>query len=105
MNIEAIAAAAAVAPSAGLTPLPQLADAAGAGAAGQFGQLVADGLGRVNESLLDAQSGMQELAAGTAPDLHRVMIRIEESQLSFQLMMQVRNRLLDAYQDVMKMQV
>jgi flagellar hook-basal body complex protein FliE len=107
MNIEAVAASSAIAPAAGLAPMPALSPLAQApaGATGQFGQIDADGLGRVNEGLLAAQEGMQSLATGTAPDLHRVMIQIEESQLSFQLMLQVRNRLLESYQDVMKMQV
>jgi flagellar hook-basal body complex protein FliE len=48
---------------------------------------------------------LQQLATGDAQNLHQVMIRLEESRLSFQLLMQVRGRLLDAYQDVMKMQV
>jgi flagellar hook-basal body complex protein FliE len=48
---------------------------------------------------------MQRLAAGEVQNLHQIMIRLEESKLSFQLMLQVRNRLLEAYQDVMKMQI
>lgn len=74
-------------------------------AVGQFGQLVTQGLDRVNGDLVASQVDMQRLATGNASDLHRIMIHLEESQLSFQLMMQVRSRLLDAYSDVMKMQV
>ena len=72
---------------------------------GQFGQLVTQGLDHVNNDLVASQVDMQRLATGNAGDLHRIMIHLEESQLSFQLMMQVRSRLLDAYSDVMKMQV
>ena len=79
--------------------------ASGAGSAAPFGEIVSQGLGRLNDDLLASQVDMQRLAVGDAPDLHRIMIHLEESQLSFQLMMQVRSRLLDAYQDVMKMQV
>lgn len=74
-------------------------------AVGQFGQLVTQGLDHVNNDLVASQVDMQRLATGNATDLHNVMIHLEESQLSFQLMMQVRSRLLDAYSDVMKMQV
>jgi flagellar hook-basal body complex protein FliE len=42
---------------------------------------------------------------GNVQNLHQVMIRLEESRLAFQLTMQVRNRLLESYQDVMRMQV
>ncbi|HEV8690104.1 MAG TPA: flagellar hook-basal body complex protein FliE [Ideonella sp.] len=70
-----------------------------------FGQLVTQGLEQVNNSLLDSQVDMQRLAAGEVGNLHQVMLRMEQSRLSFQLMLQVRNRLLESYQDVMRMQV
>jgi flagellar hook-basal body complex protein FliE len=70
-----------------------------------FGQLVTQGLEQVNGTLLDAQVDMHRLAAGDVGNLHQVMLRMEESRLSFQLMLQVRNRLLESYQDVMRMQV
>jgi flagellar hook-basal body complex protein FliE len=90
-----------------LPPLP-----AGAGAAPQgpapsvpFGELFAEGLSQVNDSLLTSQTDMQRLATGEVQNLHQLMIRLEESRINFQLMLQVRNRLLEAYQDVMKMQI
>jgi flagellar hook-basal body complex protein FliE len=48
---------------------------------------------------------LQRLATGDVQNLHQVMIGLEESRLSFQLFMQVRNRMLEAYQDIMKMQI
>jgi flagellar hook-basal body complex protein FliE len=74
-------------------------------APGGFGELFTQGLAQVNASLMSSQIDMQRLAAGDVQNLHQVMIRLEESKLSFQLMLQVRNRLLEAYQDVMKMQI
>jgi flagellar hook-basal body complex protein FliE len=76
-----------------------------AGTSNAFGDLVTQGLSRVNETLQAGEVGLQRLAAGDMQNLHQVMIKLEESRLSFQLLMQVRNRLLEAYQDVMKMQV
>ena len=73
--------------------------------AGSFGTMVTQGLQQVNEQLLATQGDLQALAVGDVQNLHQVMIRMEESRISFQLMMQVRNRLLEAYQDVMKMQL
>lgn len=70
-----------------------------------FGRMFSEGVAQVNESLLASQVDMQRLATGDVQNLHQVMIRLEESKLSFDLMLQVRNRLLEAYQDVMKMQV
>lgn len=74
-------------------------------AAGMFGNMVGEGLAQVNDQLLASQTGLQRLATGDVQNLHQVMIQLEESRLSFQLMLQVRGRLLEAYQDVMKMQI
>jgi flagellar hook-basal body complex protein FliE len=78
---------------------------AGAPVAGAFGQLVSDGLSRINGQLIGSQVDLQKLATGDAQNLHQIMINLEESRVSFQLMMQVRNRLLEAYQDIMKMPI
>lgn len=79
---------------------------AGAGAADlPFGRLVSEGLQTIDVQLKTNQTDLQQLALGEAPNLHEVMIRLEESRIAFQLMLQVRNRVLEAYQDVMKMQV
>lgn len=80
-------------------------NAAAANPAGGFGELFTQGLAQVNENLLAGQADLQRLATGDIQNLHQVMVRMEESRLSFQLMLQVRNRLLEAYQDVMKMQI
>lgn len=70
-----------------------------------FGQVVSQGIMEVNQDLLVSQTDLQQLAMGNVQNLHQIMIHLEESRLSFQLFMQVRNRLLEAYQDIMKMQV
>jgi flagellar hook-basal body complex protein FliE len=74
-------------------------------ATGSFGQLVSNGLAQVNNQLIGSQVDLQKLAVGDAQNLHQIMINLEESRLSFQLMMQVRSRLLEAYQDIMKMPI
>ena len=70
-----------------------------------FGQLVSDGIAQVNQQVLTSETDLQRLAVGDVQNLHEIMIRLEESRLSFQLLLQVRNRLLEAYQDVMRTQV
>jgi flagellar hook-basal body complex protein FliE len=74
-------------------------------ATSDFARMVSRGIGEVNQQLLGSQVDLQRLAAGDVQNLHQIMIRLEESRLSFQLLLQVRNRLLEAYQDVLKMQV
>lgn len=99
-SIEAIQALLPAMGASAATAAP-VADAAGV----PFGQLVSQGLQSVNQDLVSSQADLQQLALGNAQNLHQIMMHLEESRLSFQLLMQVRNRLLDAYQDVMKMQV
>jgi len=110
MSTEAIAAVAPAALQNLSAPLPvPLELGASAGAASSpstgFSDLVTQGLQQVNQQLLGSQTDLQQLAVGNVQNLHQIMIRLEESKLSFQLMMQVRNRLLESYQDVMKMQL
>lgn len=89
-----------------LPPLAQHSQPAGqVPSASGFGEVFSLGLAQVNESLLANQTDLQRLATGDVQNLHQIMIRLEESRLSFQLMLQVRNRLLETYQDVMKMQI
>lgn len=70
-----------------------------------FGAQVAQGLQELNQQLLASQVDLQRLAAGDTANLHDVMARLEESRIALQLTLQVRNRALEAYQDVMRMQV
>jgi flagellar hook-basal body complex protein FliE len=48
---------------------------------------------------------VQQMAAGAATEAHDVMIAAEEAQLAFELLLEVRNRLLESYQEIMKMQI
>lgn len=70
-----------------------------------FMQMVSRGLDEVNSQLMATQVDLQQLATGNVQNLHQVMIRMEEARMSFQLLVQVRNRALEAYQDLMKMPV
>jgi flagellar hook-basal body complex protein FliE len=99
MSIEAIAAIGAAEPAAFLPPAAAVAQPSG------FGAWFAQEVGSVNTSLVSADKDIQKLATGEVQSLHEVMIHMEEAKLSFQLLAQVRNRLLDAYQEVMRMQV
>jgi flagellar hook-basal body complex protein FliE len=86
--------------------LAQAAAAGGTTPVGpSFAKMMAEGIAEVDAKLKAGEAGLQQLATGDVQNLHQVMIRLEESRLSFQLAMQVRNRLLEAYQDIMKMQV
>ena len=77
----------------------------GAAGGGDFGAWLAQSLGRVNQDLVRADESLQQLATGEAQNLHQVMIALEEARISMQLLVQVRNRLLESYQEILRMQV
>ncbi|MES2355364.1 MAG: flagellar hook-basal body complex protein FliE [Pseudomonadota bacterium] len=62
-------------------------------------------LTKANGAINDADVNLKKLAANEPVALHEVMLSIEEARLQFQLVTQVRNRILDAYQDLLKMQI
>jgi len=94
-----------IAPAATFDALTGASSIGATSVGGSFGRMVSNGLQQVNGQLISSQVDLQRLAVGDASNLHQIMINLEESRLSFQLMMQVRNRVLEAYQDIMKMPV
>lgn len=70
-----------------------------------FGDLVRDALEQLNRLQVEANQAAIDLVAGEPVDLHDVMIAIEKANLGFQLALQVRNKLVEAYQEIMRMQV
>jgi flagellar hook-basal body complex protein FliE len=73
--------------------------------AAEFSSWLTKTVGRVNQDLVQADQGTQQLAAGEVDNLHQVMVSLEQARISLQLLVQVRNRLLEAYQEVLRMQV
>jgi flagellar hook-basal body complex protein FliE len=95
--------ASSVAASGRAVPAPT---AAVAGAPADFAQILQASLAQVSQTQQRADSMAANFAAGNgSADLHDVMIELQKASLSFQEMVQVRNKLVSAYQDVMNMQV
>ncbi len=70
-----------------------------------FADTLKDAVGSVNELQQEADVQMQRLATGETKNIPEVMIAAEKASVSFKLLTQVRNKIIDAYQEVMKMQV
>ncbi len=70
-----------------------------------FGQLLADALGEVNKLQMSAEQASLNLAAGKIQDVSEVVIATEKATIALQLTMQVRNKVVEAYQEMMRMQV
>lgn len=79
---------------------------AGAAAGTDFAQVLKNSIDQVNNAQKQATQMAENLAAGNSEqNLHEVMVALQTASISFQEMVQVRNRLVSAYQDVMNMQV
>lgn len=80
--------------------------AGNAAAPGQgFGKLVDEMVGKVSDLQGQADQSIQNLATGQGKGLHEVMIAVEKASLSFQMLTQVRNKAVEAYQEIMRMPV
>ena len=71
---------------------------------GSFGNLLKEAIQQVNDVEKGSQGELQKYLSNES-DLHSVMIALEKADLSFQVMMQVRNKIVQAYQEIMKAQV
>lgn len=68
-----------------------------------FGDLLGEAIQSVNQQSLDVTEKRKALAAGKLDDLSQVVIAAEKSSINMQLTIQVRNRILEAYQEIMRM--
>src|SRR5689334_17968699 len=84
---------------------PAATKPAGAKGTDSFANVLKDSLAQVNSLQHDADQAIQSLATGGPATLHDTMLAVEKAELSFKLMMQVRNKIVEAYQEVLRMQV
>ncbi|MDD5529866.1 MAG: flagellar hook-basal body complex protein FliE [bacterium] len=59
----------------------------------------------VNDLQKEADNSIEKFTSGKEVDIHKVMIATQEAQISFQLMLELRNRLQTAYEEVMRTQI
>jgi flagellar hook-basal body complex protein FliE len=72
---------------------------------GSFSNVLTQFVGEVNAKQTASNDAVTGLLSGGNVSLHQAMIAMEEANVSFQLMIEVRNKLLDSYQELMRMQV
>lgn len=70
-----------------------------------FGKVLENSIAKVNEYQHDADHAIKELVAGRSKNIHETMLAIERADSSLKLMMQVRNKVLEAYREIIRMQV
>lgn len=72
---------------------------------GGFGEALANAVREVSRQQGQADQMAVDLALGKDVDVHDAVLAMEEAEISFQYALQVRNKLIEAYQEVMRMQV
>lgn len=75
------------------------------GGGATFSDLLRESVSKVNEQQLQADTAIKELVAGRSKNIHETMLTIERADTSLKLAMNVRNKILDAYREIMRMQV
>ena len=84
--------------------VPTIHEAKGLGNTQSFKGVLGDYMEEVNTLQHEADAQIQRLVAGETEDLHEVTMSMDQADRSFQLMMEIRNRLTEAYKELMRMQ-
>ena len=69
-----------------------------------FGNMLERSLEEVNRLQITADEAIEDLEAGKQKNIHETMIAMEKADVAFQLLMQVRNKIISAYETIMRMQ-
>ena len=88
-------------------PPPQLSapPAVGEGTGASFKEFMLQSIGEVNGMQQEAQAAVEQLATGGDANLAEVMTAVQKADMSFRLMMQMRNKLVQAYQQIQDIRI
>jgi flagellar hook-basal body complex protein FliE len=86
-------------------PSASLQNTPATSAAFDFSRVLEGQLDQLNADVHAAETSMKDLASGRPVELHELMINLERARVSVQVFMQVRNKLVESYQDLMRMQM
>ena len=90
----------------GAPPLPRIeSPVQPAGKPGEFRSLFESSLTQVENLRSDAAQAVENLIAGQGGELHTVVLATQKAELAFELGLQVRNKVVQAYQEIMRMQM
>ncbi len=80
-------------------------NAPGEKAGASFSSVLDNAIHKVNDDQITAEKSIQNYVSGKETSLHNTLISLEKAEVSFKLMMQVRSKLMDAYQQIMRTSV
>lgn len=70
-----------------------------------FAEIFNNAMNSVNDLQIQSKELTEDLAAGRTDNIHEVLIAGEKADIALQLTMQIRNKILDAYSEIMRMQI
>jgi len=70
-----------------------------------FSNVLDQTLGKVNRLHNEADAAVRDLTTGSSGDIHQTMIAAEKASIAFEMLMQIRNKLISAYETVMRLSV
>lgn len=70
-----------------------------------FGDFLQDSISQVNNLQVEANTAMTKLASGESRDMHETLLAVEKAEIAFKAMNQVRSKVIDAYKEIMRMQI
>jgi len=76
-----------------------------AGQGGAFGEIFAEAVGRVENFRANAEQSVERFLTGEQEEIHSVAMATQRAELAFELFLQVKNKAVQAYQEVMRMQL
>lgn len=86
--------------------MPQVAPAANAlGQPGEFQSVLSSAINSIESLQNNAASSVQQFLTGQNEELHTTVLATQKAESAFELGLQVRNKVVDAYQEIMKMQM
>jgi flagellar hook-basal body complex protein FliE len=95
-----------IAPIGTLASLPSMSSVTQtADSGGGFADVVRSAVDSIEQTQKGAETEVARAVAGESPDLHQTIIALQTADLHFQLGLQVRNKLIGAYEEIMRMQV
>jgi len=75
------------------------------GSGGAFQNILSDAMNRVEQFQQNSQSSIDKFLSGEDEEVHKVALATQQTELAFDLFLQVRNKVISAYQEVMRMQM
>ena len=70
-----------------------------------FSEMLTESITEVNSLQTEANVAIEKLASGQSQNIHETMLAVEKAEIAFKTMNQVRHKVIDAYKEIMRMQV